>query len=293
MKKTFYLVAFLTLLILSCTKNEITQSKPTTSAFDYNEQDPTQINIETVNYIYQGKSYSLQFDVSDEENLLLLTGKDDEFLSSVYEKNEQLVTVYVNDTTFHLFENMKSYEKSSLYAENELKATTFKRSLNSKKKATLNKSSISISATLPDKGTNFNQEAYLYRRTNFRFNDGGYYVTGTNFTHDLNIPDFRYLNNTSSSFGSNGSSIFPFNSYNTANLSTINHNDAISSIYVNFMVVTIYEHQNYLGQSFVYDGRGLRELHKDLKKLYYRVGSGPFARWKNWNDKISSAKFKF
>lgn len=179
----------------------------------------------------------------------------------------------------------------------ENKAINYKKSNKTKKKSNTNKTNISISPTLPDYGTNFNKEAYFYRRSKFRFNDGGYYITGDNSSNPssnpfFDVPDFRYLNNSSSSYGSNGSSLLPLSSYNIAKTSYINHNDAISSVYVNLMKVIIYEHQNYTGRSELLDARGgptYRKQYKRLKDLIY----WNFLSRKSWNDKISSVKCTF
>lgn len=282
MKKHLFLTAFMALSMFSCTKNEVLQS-----------ESSTLIEVKVSTYNYQGKNYSLKFDISDKGNTILLEGKDNEVLAKIHEDQEQLTTVYVDDSTFYLFDNMKDYEKSTLYAENEKKAAQYKKNIKGKINSITNKT-VSISSTLPAYGTNYNQEAYLYRRSKLRFNDGGYYVTPVGPGSILfQVPDFRYLNNNSPSYGAGYSSLFPLSSYNIANTVDINHNDAISSLYVNLMKVTVYEHQNYTGKSMVFDARGSaynRILYKNLKDVTYSCG---FLCWKNWNDKISSASFVF
>jgi hypothetical protein len=248
--------------------------------------------IEVINYKYEGENYSLKFDVSDEENSILLEGEDNETLSEIYEDHDQLVTVYLDESTFYLYDNMTDYEKSALYAENENKADAFKESIETKKESIANRNTVSISANLPNFGTNFNSEAYMYRRSQLRFSSRGYYVTldGGSYTSRL-VPDFRYLSNSSYYYGGPGGSKFPESEYNT--YGSVNHNDAISSLYINLMKVTIYEHQNYSGRSKVFDARANPyariSIHR-LKDLKYSCG---FLCWKNWNDKISSAIYEY
>lgn len=283
MKKTLFLTALLAVLILACTSND----EPT-----FVDESSISSKTEVINYNYEGKNYSLKFDVSDEENSILLEGENNEILSKIYEDHDELVTVYVDESTFYLYDNMTDYEKSALYIENENKAAAFKKSIETKKKSTANRNTVSISANLPDLGTNFNSEAYMYRRSQLRFSSRGYYVTldGGSYTSRL-VPDFRYLSNSSFYYGGPGGSKFPQSEYNTAG--SVNHNDAISSLYINLMKVTIYEHQNYSGKARVFDARAnpyARIKVKNLKDLKYSCG---FLCWKNWNDKISSAIYEY
>jgi hypothetical protein len=282
MKKTLFLTALLALFIFSCIDNE-----------ELTPVDESSISpkIEVISYNYKGENYSLKFDVSDEENSILLESENNEILSNIYQDHNQLVTVYVNETTFYLYNSMKDYEKSDLYFENENKAAAFKESIKTKKKSIANRNTVSISANLPAFGTNFNSEAYMYRRSKLRFSSRGYYVNlngGNN--PPFFAPDFRYLSNSGYYYGGLGGSKIPESEYNT--YGSVNHNDAISSLYINLMKVTIYEHQNYSGKAKVFDARAnpyARIKVKRLRDLKYSCG---FICWRNWNDKISSAIYQ-
>ncbi|MGQ3678081.1 MAG: hypothetical protein HWD89_12090 [Tenacibaculum sp.] len=282
MKKKLLYTALLAVCMISCSKNENlpSEDKPLTSS-----------KVKVVNYIYKGENYSITIDVSDEENSILLEGKDNKILSEIYKNQEELTTVYIDDSKFYLFDNIEDYEKSTLYAENEKKAAAFKKS--SKINQYSAKSNYStIPDVLPDKGENTSIQAYFYRRSQFRFYDGGFYITlPPGYPTTYEIPDFRYINNSSSYYGATGVSVIPgpvYDSTKAAN-ETFNHNDAISSIYVNFMHVTVYEHQNYKGRSLVFDGRVLRSLSRDLNDRLYNCG---LFGCDDWNDKMSSAKIK-
>ena len=277
MKKTLFLTALVGVLMIACQSND---------ELKVVDESSVSSKIEVLNYRYDGINYTMKFDVSDEGNPILLENKDNDILSKLYKDHNQLVTVYVNDSTYYLYDNMQNYEKSTLYVENENRAAAFKKNMKIKKKSSDNLVSASISPTLPDYGTNLDSEAYFYRRGNKKFSGGGYYVNlSSNFFNSLYIPDFRYLSNSAASYGGLGGSLFPLSAYNTG---SANHNDAISSLYVNLMKVVIYEHQNYSGHATLLDARGgptHRISEKDLNKLKYSCG---FMCFENWNDRISS-----
>lgn len=275
MKKLF-LLSTLTILIFACS-NESSISEP-----------PVSSSIKNYSYYYNGEVYNLRFDVSDEDNALLLQGKDNEILSKIYEDNEELSMVVINDSIYHLFNSLKDYEESSLYAENERKSRVYKNQ-NYNKSGVDAKSSVSaISETVPGY-PNFNKEIYLYVNKDYIFNIGGYYISfasGTTFS----IADFSHLTNYGGYGAGPGYSLFPLSLYNQQ---YGNLNDAISSVYVNLAKITLFEHPNFGGRTLILDARSGPTYYvkiSNLKDVKYSCG---FLCKRNWNDRLSSASFQF
>ncbi|WP_162623319.1 hypothetical protein, partial [Confluentibacter sediminis] len=221
---------------------------------------------------------------------IIFTLLNSSVLREAYKDHEQLTTVLINDSILHLFNNLKDYESSSLYEENE-KKSIFNKNLNTNKSSIASQTSVStISETLPTY-PNFINEVYLYLNKDYIFNVKGYYITSYTGSGPLMIPDFNNLANTASSYGNRpGSSLFPLSFYNQQ---FGNLNDAISSVYVNLAKITLYEHPNYGGKVLILDARPGPTYYvqiSNLKDVKYSCG---FLCKRNWNDRISSAIIEF
>jgi len=258
MKKTLLFTALAALLNLACTSNDESE---------FIEETASPLKTQVVTYTYAGKNYSLKFDVTDEENSILLEGKDNEILADIYQKHDQLVTVYENDSTLFLYNDMPAYEKSNLFAENERKAEAFKKSMKTSKSLDNTRNNVRIAAQNPPLGSNFTAEAYLYRRSQLRFDSRGYYVKVSpgNASTYRDVPNFKYSNSSSFFYGDFGGSLFPEYDYITGG--PMDHDDAFSSLYVNLMKLTIYRYKNYSGQAVVFDARANPNARKRVKNL--------------------------